>query len=730
MSKDASSTLEESHGGNSPRFNVSLTALAIAILETLLTITLIGLLAVSGFGTSELLESTLWLITPIISVILGVSRYPIYLRWEGALKRHELTICISYLGLGSTVFVLRFYFPQSLSVTLLIAALLIAIIVLQTSSRIVNRKHALRTAAKGPRSVVQIVLLSLLGILGIFLTLAAFWPNTFAIDRAGRAFVFACCGVVLATVVAKIKVSLAKTLIVRVLLVAIAALAVWDFSRDLDIHHLGFFLAPANEVQHGRLMLVDTFSQYGVGMFYFLVALLKLLGFGYGSITLLTACLTALMTVLIFSVLVYATRSTTYSTLGTYTAAILGPLASLGSVATYPSTGFLRFGPTWLLILVLTITLKREFPSRVWITLASGVLAISCIWSLESAFYSLGTFVTVGVLGPIVIGEKALARQFIRSAIVSITVVGLVGTLLTVIFGGESINITTYLMYLKLYSLDGLGALPIEPWSPGILMFLVAIGSLTTLAIVFASRSFKPATIRRDLFPILAVTTYAILAFTYYLGRSHPNNLTHVSAPFVVMITMWLFYLVDGIRFSNKLVFSILVGSSFFAVAITGLANWPNLKNKLPNSALASLSPTTTSGFLDRAAWFLSNPVIDSRSETIESLLDENLPRETPVLVVVDANLMTETLVRLGRVNLITLSNPEGESLLQSEVRRITAQISAIPCESYVLLQQSEFRKNDAQEMLFLILAHVKVQFDLLLVDEYDEFGLYTAKCI
>lgn len=729
MSKNANTVLNKPQSNNFSFPEISLSALAIATLESQLAITLIGLLTVAWFGASEPLESTLWLISPIIGVVLGVIRYRTYLQLRWAPRLQASTVCISYLGIGASIFVLRFHFPHLLSATLLLAASLIAVIILQMSCKLVDRKQAPRIATKEIRSVIQLALMSVLGLLGICLTLAAFWPNAYELKHAGYAFVFACCGTAITIFSSKFRVSRAQNSIIRVLFVSVAALAVWDLARDFDIHHLGFFLAPANEVQHGRLMLVDTFSQYGVGVIYFLVGLLKFLGFGYGSLMFLTGGLAALTTVLVFTFLVYTTRSTMYSTLGTYASAILGPLASLGSVASYPSTGFLRFGPTWLLILVLTITLKRDFPSRVWIAITSGVLAISLFWSFESAFYSLGTFVVIGVFGPVVIGERALAKRLVRSAIVSVAIIGSVGSLLTVIFSGQSINLVTYLKYLKLYSLDGLGAVPVEPWSPGILMFLLAVASLTALAVVFASKSLDSATIRRDWFPILAVTTYSILAFTYFLGRSHPNNLTHISAPFVVMITMWLSRLGGRKRFGSKLLCMIMSWSSLFGFATIGFVNWPSLNYKLPNSALASLSPETTSSFLNRAVLLTSNPVIDSRSETIESLLRNNLPSATPVLLVVDANLMTETLVRLGRVNLITLSNPEGESLLSSEVHRITSQIATIPCDSYVLLQQSAFRKNDAQEMLLLIMELVKTNFRLSLVAEDSEFGLYVMGC-
>lgn len=729
MLEETSSTSENSRTFDSPVTGINFTALALATLESLLTVALVGGVILLCLGVGERLESTLWLISPIVGVSVGILRYRTYHQWRSAKIFTQPMTCITYLALGAAIFAIRLYFPQSWSVPLLLATFVIALLSLNAPRLAVIKLRSPLVFTSSQRSVLQTILQTASVILGSILTIAAFWPSAFTAELVSRALVLGGFGTILCAFAIKLKVSRTRHLIARIVIAVVVALAVWDFSRDFDIHHLGFYLAPTNEVQHGRLMLVDTFSQYGVGVFYVLAILLKILGLGYGSMALLTAFLTSLTTVVIFAILAQTTRSTFYSAIGIFIVAIVGPLASEGSVTSYPSTGFLRFGPTWLLILSLTITLKQDKPSRLWITISSLVLAFSIVWSFESAFYSLGTFVAVGVIGMGVIGEKSLASQLVRCAISAIVVIGLTGILLTLIFGRHSLSLITYMKYIKLYSLDGLGTLPVEPWSPGILVFMGAIASLVVLAITIRTTTLSSVPIRRELFPILAVTVYAILAFTYYLGRSHPNNLTHISAPFVVMITMWLSYLGSFERFKNTLVRIVVISISLFGLAIILLSNWPKLETKLPNSALASVSPSTTSSFIERAEWLLSNPVVDSRYEQIESLLEKYVPSETPVLIVVDANLMTETLIRLKKVNLITLSNPEGESLLSSEIRRITDQIITISCNSHLLLQHSDFRKNDAQETLVTIVALIRQHFNLVLLTEDDEFGLYKMRC-
>ena len=43
-----------------------------------------------------------------------------------------------------------------------------------------------------------------------------------------------------------------------------------DGVRQSLRNHQDFYLGPVNEIRHGRYMLVDDYSQYGVGVIYFL----------------------------------------------------------------------------------------------------------------------------------------------------------------------------------------------------------------------------------------------------------------------------------------------------------------------------------------------------------------------------------------------------------------------------------------------------------------------------
>src|SRR3712207_1083134 len=69
-------------------------------------------------------------------------------------------------------------------------------------------------------------------------------------------------------------------------------------------HHYGFYLGPVNDVMHGRTLLVDVFSQYGVGVIYALAGFFEVVGLGYGAFWLLLASLAALLAAALYAIVV------------------------------------------------------------------------------------------------------------------------------------------------------------------------------------------------------------------------------------------------------------------------------------------------------------------------------------------------------------------------------------------------------------------------------------------
>ena len=72
-------------------------------------------------------------------------------------------------------------------------------------------------------------------------------------------------------------------------------------------------------------------------------------------------------------------------------------IATLGRSTQYPSTGFLRFGIPWLLVAALVVAYRRDRPARTPLLVAYALVGVACVWSFETAFYTVATFVVTVV---------------------------------------------------------------------------------------------------------------------------------------------------------------------------------------------------------------------------------------------------------------------------------------------------------------------------------------------
>ena len=152
-----------------------------------------------------------------------------------------------------------------------------------------------------------------------------------------------------------------------------------------------YFLGPANDVLHGHPMLVSTFSQYGVGLIDAIAAFYKLFPIGYGSFTLLLSALTSVLFGAIYVVLRLSTRSQVIAITGLVVAVVLDAFGQFDFYTYFPSTGVLRFGLPWLVILLWVAGAGAEQRARVFDILLLATVAVAAAWSGETGVYCLGT---------------------------------------------------------------------------------------------------------------------------------------------------------------------------------------------------------------------------------------------------------------------------------------------------------------------------------------------------
>ena len=443
-----------------------------------------------------------------------------------------------------------------------------------------------------------------------------------------------------------------------VLIPLVLALLAWDVSFQPLTSHQDFYLGPANDIRHGRYMLVDDYSQYGVAVIYFLAALLAPLPFGYGTLVLVVGLLTSLLFAAVYVVLRVATRSLAFAALGTFVALMASTIATIGRSTQYPSTGFLRFGIPWLLVCALVVAHRGERRARTPTLVAYALVGVAAIWSFETAFYTGATFAVtvVAAAWTLPAGQRmrcAATHLGLGAAAAVVAIAGLVAA--TAAGRGRAPDIGGYLDFLRLYSVQGFGQLPVPDWSLAYLMGGLYVASLVAVCVLAArgrGELARPSTI----VPLAAVSTLGAVSLTYFLGRSHPNNLTHVAPPFVAMVTLWSALAWRSWVRDRAPIAAVGVALAGACAALLIAQQLPELVDKAPDSALAAAVRSATgdgTGLAQSVRALTDLPLIDRRTPNVEALVRANVPGAAPLLVAVEPAVATETLIRLDRSDVL-----------------------------------------------------------------------------
>ena len=185
------------------------------------------------------------------------------------------------------------------------------------------------------------------------------------------------------------------------------------------------------------------------------------------------------------------------------------------------------------------------------------------------------------------------------------------------------------------------------------------------------------------------MTTFGAVSLTYFLGRSHPNNLNNIAPPFVVMITLWSALAWRGWVHKRAPVAAVAVALAGACAALLVAQQVPQLVDKAPDSALAAVvgSATGGTGLAQRVRALTDLPVISPQTPAVVALVRAHVPRRAPLLVAVEPAVATETLIRLDRSDVIPIGTPEQDGLSRQRRQTLLRQALAIPCGTYVVTQ-------------------------------------------
>jgi len=480
--------------------------------------------------------------------------------------------------------------------------------------------------------------------------------------------------------------------------------------------HEGFFLAPLNDMLHGRPLLVDTTSQYGVGIFYFLAAYFHLAPLGYGALALLSGFLTGLQFALAYGVLRLAGVARTLA-MPAVIAAVAGlVMGSVGSPDDFPSTGALRYGIPWLVVATALLTARRPHRRRAMWATAIALVACASAWSFETFAYAGATY-TAAVAFEAGARERGHRLRTFATAIGAVLAACVVAHLIlgvsTRVFAGAWPDWSTYVAYLNVYGADSTLYFTSVPWTPGLPMVLVHLASLACLAGLVA-RDHEILLARRPaLIAIAATSGLGLASFSYWVGQSHQLVLLVMGLPVVVVVALWLSLADDARARVPSVLKLVALAAGLWLAATLAISGWQDTQGKWRRTALAHTLPWTGDerSLPDALTRLWHNPLSDRRSLVAQRLLDRHLRPGKPALVLMEPQLTVETLVRSDRVNVLPIGHPEQENLVPDHAYpRVIATVDALQPGTLMLTQPAAWNTPVKPPTVYFPSRLVRVQ--------------------
>ncbi len=510
--------------------------------------------------------------------------------------------------------------------------------------------------------------------------------------------------------------------------VALAVIQLPDLvphTGDVALHH-GFFLGPANDVLHGRAMLAGAWSQYGVGAIDALALAFTVLPIGFGTLALVVAAAMVAQYLCAYLILRLAGLGQVLTLVSIAVAGAGSLFATIEVYVAYPSNSPLRFGLPYLIVLCAVIAARYPRRARPARLAALLVLGIAAIWSFETFAYCGATYGALVLVEAMRSGDDVL-RRVLRAAAAGLAASALavaLFSLFTLVLSGQ-LDWGPYFEYLRLYSVDEFSQLPIVFFSAGPLMAAAIFAS--AVGVLWLVREYPRALEPQMAAAIAGFTGIAAMTFTYYLGRSHPNNLLVLLLPVVALGGLWIQVLsVPPVaRWRTACSAALALGMAMIAVAA-----WPSVEHKWKSTALALSVPGGES--LGQAYSRLhDNPVLDSRAPAGARILAERLPAGAPALVLTDPNLTTEILFSAGRRNLLPISHPPEDVLIESSQGRVRAASERVPAGTLLLTSPLPGTPGaeDLERLRMIALAVLQRRFAFQLLERTPE-GLELVRLV
>ncbi len=443
---------------------------------------------------------------------------------------------------------------------------------------------------------------------------------------------------------------------------------VTHLEQDLTQFHQGFFLGPANQVMAGDALLVDVLSQYGVGSIYFLAGIFTVVPMGYGTLGLIEGLLSAVVLVAIFATIRIAGVGRTLAACTMAVGVVVAAYRLEYPLGALLQQGSFRFGVPAGVLLGAVAEARWPRCARPARALQLVTVAVAAVWALEAFGHTLLTVFAVIAVRAALLAPEARRRAVRTDGFQVLGACVLAHVLLasaTLVVAGDLPRWGWYLRTLREFLFGSIGdwTFDFEAFSPGLAIGAVYVASACALTVVLARRRAAAVPQPELVVAIGGMTAYGVALLSYLVNRSAPHIVPSVSLPAIALAALWL-ALIDRPALGAPV--AARRGAFAMAMALAALlvaVSWHPMGTRYEESALAHVVPggPTLRSALDRIRAF---PPLKPGAVEGEQLLDAHMPGEERSIVLTDADLAIEILLRSERASLAPFGDPWEDSFV------------------------------------------------------------------
>jgi len=469
----------------------------------------------------------------------------------------------------------------------------------------------------------------------------------------------------------------------HILIITIIFLLSFRLDFPFDYNHYSYIVLPAYSLAAGGTPLININSQYGIGILYFIdsLYLFSSQSISFTSFSFIVNILNIIFYVIILYIVWNVSNRILWIGYVFLALIVFNRFCQLGSIPElFPSTGFLRFGLPWIYLIYDTKRMKVVRKNIVvWL-----VIFVASAWSAEVLIWTAALFISSKIYDNIhhKISLQIAVVNIVKSVLyfVSVSITSWGAVCANIVWrSGHLPDLRRYTDFLGLYG-GGFGfAYPdiTGLWS---LMFFIYANTIIYCLIKKIDSNLQKNSNYKTVF---LVSVLGVLQITYYVFRSHSNNLYHIMWPAVVVIAFWI---------------GIVVKRSTTApdyLTVTALAATASTTMVVVFSSLLSLTgmSNTLMGYIINNNLDLNQQIVlpdnndrISSEATNARKIIKKYAKTNKIPLLINEGVASEVILGSGWINDFQITFEEQDSLIRSGIEGIIKSATELPFESYIYI--------------------------------------------